>query len=807
MRMSCEEVADLDRNGQVFRVRSSDTEDCMNSQLLDLTIQSDDNCKGSKSISSRLKTIEYEIESLLSEAKSDSRHSFSRPMYRMESGGSIATSFNSIYRGRSRDSSSTRDLKVASRTVSNTSTKLSENKAPRVPSNCRSLSGMSQGDNGTIQSYLHSINNNVIKTSRVISRMTGTSNIHDNRCSSAPTSDFAHMERIRNSREYRIEIEKRLLAEKSLETLKADLKKCQQEEKKLKNIKGKMASLTEELNCEKQKRETVEKNMDALKEQYQQLQQEGEKNKNLNEKYLKLVKELEGEREKRMGCEKLVKSLNDRLDESSLKIQELIGARTMAVELAHNLGEQSRSCLKKYKDCMSCCENLEAERTKANELLKNLNEKLETMTNELSEKDRKLMHLKEKLESNEKIIKEFNNRDVTDIPQVKSLLEKQQKAFKSALMKRETNEMALQAKCSTYEVEMNLMRNDFAKRLNEIENMKQRMNEELERLIGEKDKEISMEKHAREELTEVVKQCKERITELSEANKHQEIVIKCQNDTINSKDDRLGLAVQEAELNARLVEQQKSELRQEHSRTMAQLEQRLQEERDKLRIKEKVADDQADTIMQLKSSMLERSKELHRRSNEMAKLEKQLLCERQEKENIACDVAHLKMLREKNSITIKDLQKQIETLKDSSLHKKHTFMLEELEKKVQQKQAEWQLEITKITEERNQARETAQYAIDNLATALQEHQNELMGQKNMRHKMASLIRKKEEQLSAAEARVNEFRRTNGDKSQSSDNENLRVKPSWSANRLFKQRGVYVNSKLHRARPSYKYKLI
>lgn len=100
-------------------------------------------------------------------------------------------------------------------------------------------------------------------------------------------------------------------------------------------------------------------------------------------------------------------------------------------------------------------------------------------------------------------------------------------------------------------------------------------------------------------------------------------------------------------------------------------------------VKDKIADDQTETIMQLRQNLSDKVKEVQRKVKEIYRLEQTLKQEKMEKENLNCDVQHLKMHRARLNDTIADLQKQVETTKNNtSVHKKHSQMLEELEKKV-----------------------------------------------------------------------------------------------------------------------------
>ncbi|XP_075237788.1 uncharacterized protein LOC142334006 [Lycorma delicatula] len=611
----------------------------------------------------------------------------------------------------------------------------------------------------SMHSYLQSINNvqdNQLLMSKIADNSSGITDF--SKSNSAPCSGRIHTPKKTISLMKQLEEEKskRFVAERTIEELKLEIKNYKQEIKRNKELYNKYCELSEHLEKENSKQAEQLRLIEKTKAE---AEVENELSK---QKYETIIKDFNMEQEHAWVQQTEIQQLKECLEQSQLKIQELMGARTMAVELAHDLQKRHQTCVTEHQHRMQELKNkyfeLEKLYTESNEkkiCLMDRLQSLEKISLKYEQLQEQLNECKKKLDEAEMKITDFS-RNPEMVPQVRSLLNAQEETYKAVLNEKATNDMALQAKYTTLEVELQIIQDECNLKVSNLEKEHECVIEENKKKLEEQLVEIDKLKLVVKELTDVSTQYKARITELSDINKHQEVLIKCQNEAISSKEERVKLCNQEAELNVRRIEQEMKSLQLDQEKIRNSLQKKLEEEQDKVKVKDKVADDQTETIIKLKQNLADKSKELQKKTKELHHLELSLKNERQEKENLSSDVQHLKMHRVHLNETITQLQTKVENLKTSSasnVHKKHTQMLEELEKKVAEKQSEWESEISKLRKERDQARETAQYAIENLSSAMEEYQKELNNQKSLQTNLASLIRDKEEQLNFAEKRT------------------------------------------------------
>ncbi|XP_066908525.1 putative leucine-rich repeat-containing protein DDB_G0290503 isoform X1 [Halyomorpha halys] len=449
-----------------------------------------------------------------------------------------------------------------------------------------------------------------------------------------------------------------------------------------------------------------------------------------------LEKELNEERAKRLEAEKMVSELKKNLEESQKIITKLEEGRKLAVAMAdqfrENVTTNTAQEIQKLKSEKAALE-MELKCSKeskeiSSDLVKTLVERAERAEKELIEKMKQC--------------NDFIAKSSINDPEVVKLLEKHKRAYGELQHEKKKKEMELRNRCNGLLKEIEAATNNADKRYREISEMYN------EALLNIKNKESIIDKIEKEkiELENELKDLKSELEEVAERKKQQEEQIKSFKDTTKRNDERHEKTKKEYESSKEQyasLEAQYNKLHNlvtEQDKVRDQLRMELEKEKDSVKIKDKMLNDQADTIKCLRIVA----------DNTKKSLDEERVIKRQ----LMDDVTDLENSKEKLQNTVANMQKILKECEEQKTQDR--IFLKELESKVRQKHADWKQQILQLCQEKEKAIQTARFATDKLVKAVNGYESKLINQKKIQEVLNSALKEKNYQLVVAKQQVQEL---------------------------------------------------
>ncbi|CAH1400554.1 unnamed protein product [Nezara viridula] len=449
-----------------------------------------------------------------------------------------------------------------------------------------------------------------------------------------------------------------------------------------------------------------------------------------------LEKELNEERAKRLEAEKMVSELKKNLEESQKIVTKLEEGRKLAVAMADQFREKATNNdsqeIKKLKAEKVALE-MELKCTKeskevSSDLVKTLVDRAERAEKELIEKMRQC--------------NDFIAKSSLNDPEVVKLIEKHKRAYAELQHEKKKKEMELRNRCNGLLKEIEAATNNADKRYREISEIYNQA------LIDLKRKESIIEKVEKKkiELEDELKDLKIELEEAAKKNKEQQEHIKSLKDAVKRNDDQFEKTKKEKEYSKEQyasLEAQYSKLHNsiiEQDKVIENLRAELEKEKDSVKIKDKMLNDQADTIKCLRIVADNTKKSLDE--------------ERIIKHQLMDDLTISKNSKEKFQSTIETMQKKMKECEEQKTQ--DNIFLKQLEYKVRQKHMEWKQHIDQLCQEKEKAIQTARFATEKLVKAVNDYESKLIGQKKIQGILNSALKEKNYQLVIAKQQVQEL---------------------------------------------------
>ncbi|CAG2057139.1 unnamed protein product, partial [Timema podura] len=413
-----------------------------------------------------------------------------------------------------------------------------------------------------------------------------------------------------------------------------------------------------------------------------------------------------------------------------------------------------------------------------------MKEKVRYLQDRVAEAEKRL------IDRQEEIAHEMDKRLTLSILESDARFRAEQRSLQDELEKKTKQYEDMERRCHSLERKLKKAQDEDNEKYEEAEKEFRKMK------IAMKDKDDLIEREREElrnlvqDLTNMVKQHKARIVELTEINKQQEIVLKSQSQSIDSKEEQMEMSYREVEALQRkcmeledqasvlkksleelqimkqesdsIFEEKASKERRSFEERQAVLEKDVQEcrrtleaEKDKLLIKDKIIDDQTGTIRQLKSAVQDKSEEVRKVIRDKEQVEKELTQEKQYRLKLAGEVSKVRWRKEQLKQKVSDLEDDLRSSErmDTSEMVKQQERLVGLEKQVESKQKEWELQLKLLTKEKEQAVNAAKFATQKLLETVTEFQKQVASNKKVQQSLAKLLSEKDAQLIAATEKV------------------------------------------------------
>lgn len=180
----------------------------------------------------------------------------------------------------------------------------------------------------------------------------------------------------------------------------------------------------------------------------------------------------------------------------------------------------------------------------------------------------------------------------------------------------------------------------------------------------------------------------------------------------------------------------------------------LENENEKLLIKEKIIDDQADTIRKLKDNIGLKGDELKSHNSEIYKLQRLVQEEQNNKQQLQQNIRDIEWHKNQLKDQIEDLGQELQ--KKNNIPTKTQVQLEQqkkllhcLEKKVAGKDKEWEIKCQALTTEKQRAVKAARFATQKLVDTVNEFQEQAENQKQVQSMLTNLVETKNERIKSA----------------------------------------------------------
>ncbi|KAJ8932723.1 hypothetical protein NQ314_014418 [Rhamnusium bicolor] len=308
-----------------------------------------------------------------------------------------------------------------------------------------------------------------------------------------------------------------------------------------------------------------------------------------------------------------------------------------------------------------------------------------------------------------------------------------------------------------------------------------------------------------DELTNVVKQNKVTLLQLSNINKQQEVLLESQCSLLSEKEEKIKMGestIEMMEIKSSELEREVEELRKilsgpctkstccSLSKELEEIKTALSQERDNQLMKQKVIEDQSQTIYclqyQIKEKMSELSKareetsiaeeEMSRINNDLVRKHKDLERELDEKEQLLEKMKKLEYQKTLLSNEMEELERLLQRYCDSQQYdEQQQDALYNLQKQVELQRREWEAQKENLAIEKEKAVCAAKFATQKLLETVSDFQKQVETQKKVQTMLTKMLHNKEEELKIIKSKMSSINTIATD-----------VKPDMSMKELYKR---------------------
>ncbi|GLV34559.1 hypothetical protein CBL_09040 [Carabus blaptoides fortunei] len=468
---------------------------------------------------------------------------------------------------------------------------------------------------------------------------------------------------------------------------------------------------------------------------------------------------------------------NERLGKCTKDFQtKLIDATKEVEQLKSDLEENTRKLEAKSQENETLRMNLYSENNK--------NLSISKAIDTLENKVRKMIEVERK-----------SNKEVLALKKRITELEKEKQNFSQDNGTKTEECRMLKGECQSMQQKIAELNYQNEMRTKQIEDEMQKLAESMHDKEQKVSKEKNMLRELVQELSAVVKVHKTRINDLAGINKEQEMLLRNQSTVLHSKDQELKVAASENEhlklknddLEHEIQILQKSieilEHQQQKEVTSKSKVQNLEaelnetrnalaEERDKVLIKDKIINDQAETLSNMRNSARMKANELAKINANLGRLEQQLFAEKTEKDDLLRDVDILNQDKQQLEYQIAhletDLQKNKEHDENRQQLEQQRKILESLEEQVAQKQEEWELQYQRLKRERDAAVAATKMTSHKLDVTNSELNVQKQREKEIHLAIGEIVREQNAKLKCACIEINQLKKLIKEREESED---------------------------------------
>ncbi|KAJ8935171.1 hypothetical protein NQ318_000832 [Aromia moschata] len=286
-----------------------------------------------------------------------------------------------------------------------------------------------------------------------------------------------------------------------------------------------------------------------------------------------------------------------------------------------------------------------------------------------------------------------------------------------------------------------------------------------------------------DELTTVVKQNKVTLLQLSNINREQEALLETQSVILSDKEQRIKWAESTIEMmktKSTQLEQEIEDLRMTLSgpcnkeaccclsRQLEETKTALSIERDNQLMKEKIIEDQSQTIcclqLQIKEKISELGKareetaiaqvEINKINNDLLKTHSELENELNEKEHLLKKLKKLDCQKIQLTNEMKELEKLLQCYHQShQCDEKQQNALANLQKQIEQQRHEWEAQKENLYAEKEKAVAAAKFATQKLLDTVADFQSQVNTQRKVQNMLTKMLHEKEEELNKIKSKM------------------------------------------------------
>lgn len=330
-------------------------------------------------------------------------------------------------------------------------------------------------------------------------------------------------------------------------------------------------------------------------------------------------------------------------------------------------------------------------------------------------------------------------------PEVIDLMDKQAKVIFELTSELKNKEAELTAKIDGLEKEMN---ETAEKNENKLRELNTKLNE-LTLKLSEKEDVLFESERLHQQQDKEISELQSRLSESSSTTRHQEALIKSLNETLAANSSHFETLSKEIDHlkkdNEKLDEEHKRLMREYQTKecSLINIQKKLEMEEDKVKVKDKMLDDQASTIMTLRSSLNETRAIIGEERGTADKLIVQI----QKLESQKRELVHEN----------EDLQRSLdEMLQRREETDKQNQLLKQLETQVYEKRKEWEKQLQEMFREKEQAVQTAKFATQKLVEAVKNYELQIEYHKKLNSALNGVLNEKELQLLNAHQQMEEL---------------------------------------------------
>ncbi|KAH1002764.1 hypothetical protein HUJ04_008820 [Dendroctonus ponderosae] len=286
-----------------------------------------------------------------------------------------------------------------------------------------------------------------------------------------------------------------------------------------------------------------------------------------------------------------------------------------------------------------------------------------------------------------------------------------------------------------------------------------------------------------EELMEIVKENKVTLSQMSDINVQQKIIIKEQNVALISQEEQIKLIEKQSEsfkMKSQQMEHEVLELKKNYSepcskeaclcisKELEEIKNALNVEKDTQLLKEKIIEDQSQTIINLQTQVNEKMFELNKAQSETKNLEieintindkllkkhEELDIEIDQKENLMERLRELECQRNQLSEEIEDFEGMLRTFKENCGDKEEQRkILRSLEEEISNQKKQWDIQKMTLGKEKRKAVCVAKFATQKLLDTVEDFQRQVGAQKKVQHLLTRMLHEKDEQLCLVTSKI------------------------------------------------------